>query len=484
MATLSSRDDFDLRRLITPNRWQGLWRLMSGYQWAYAGATLTLGLAALAKTANYLLLRYFVDQVVGQSADWHLPAVAAGFVLLAALEGTFSFLSGRQSAYTAERVAQRLRNFVFDHVQRLSFAYHSKTPTGELIERATSDVDALRRFYSDQAIGMGRVILLFSINFAAVFFLNWQLALISVAVVPIIFVTSIIFFRKMHVAYDAYQAQEAILSTTLQENLSGVRVVKAFARQDFEREKFQKVNWEKFQRGRVIIKLNASFWPLSDTLVGAQLLVGFLVGAYMAIHGTITVGTYLAYAGLVIWLIWPMRMLGRLVVQTSTGLVSFERVMTLIRESREPLDEQGFEPPAELRGDIQFEHVGFAYDAATPVLKDITFHCRPGQVIALLGATGSGKSSLVNLLPRFYDYSEGRLLLDGRELRDYARRYLRQNIGLVEQEPFLFSRSVRENIGYGAGRPVTRRRDRGRRQSRGHSRHHPVLPRWLRHHRG
>jgi ATP-binding cassette subfamily B protein len=149
-----------------------------------------------------------------------------------------------------------------------------------------------------------------------------------------------------------------------------------------------------------------------------------------------------------------MRMLGRLVVQTSTGLVSFERVMTLIRESREPLDEHGFEAPAELRGDIQFEHVGFAYDAATPVLKDITFHCRPGQVIALLGATGSGKSSLVNLLPRFYDYSEGRLLLDGRELRDYARRYLRQNIGLVEQEPFLFSRSIRENIGYGAGRPV------------------------------
>jgi len=454
MTTLSSRDDFDLRHLITPNRWQGLWRLMSGYHWTYAGAVLTLGLAALAKTANYLLLRYFVDQVVGQSAGWRLPAVALGFVLLAALEGTFSFLSGRQAAFTAERVAQRLRNFVFDHVQRLSFAYHSKTPTGELIERATSDVDALRRFYSDQAIGVGRVILLFSINFAAVFFLNWRLALISVVVVPIIFVTSIIFFRRMNLAYEAYQAQEAILSTTVQENLTGVRVVKAFARQDFEREKFQKVNWEKFLRGKRLIKLNAQFWPLSDTLVGAQLLCGFLIGASMAINGTITVGTYLAYAGLVIWLIWPMRMLGRLVVQASTGLVSFERVMTLVRESREPLDEQGFEAPAELQGDIQFEHVGFAYDAATPVLKDITFHCRPGQVIALLGATGSGKTSLVNLLPRFYDYTDGRLLLDGRELRTYARRYLRQNIGLVEQEPFLFSRSIRENIGYGAGRPV------------------------------
>jgi len=454
MTTLSRQDNFDLRQAITPNRWTGLWRLMSGYRWTYAGATLTLGLAALAKTANYLLLRYFVDQVVGQSADGRLPAVALGFVILAALEGTFSFLSGRQAAYTAERIAQRLRNFVFDHVQRLSFAYHSKTPTGELIERATSDVDALRRFYSEQAIGVGRVILLFSINFSAVLLLNWQLALISVVVVPVIFVTSIIFFRRMNVAYEAYQSQEAILSTTLQENLTGVRVVKAFARQDFEREKFQKVNWEKFTRGRRLVKLNALFWPLSDTLIGAQLLVGFLVGATLAINGTISVGTYLAYAGLVIWLMWPMRMLGRLVVQASTGLVSFDRVMTLVRESREPLDEQGFQPPAELRGDIQFEHVDFAYDAATPVLKDITFHCRPGQVIALLGATGSGKSSLVNLLPRFYDYTGGHLLLDGRELRGYARRYLRQIIGLVEQEPFLFSRSIRENIGYGAGRPV------------------------------
>lgn len=455
MTTLSRPETYDLRQAIAPSRWLGLWRLMSGYQWAYAGATLTLALAALAKTANYLLLRYFVDQVIGQGAGWRLPAVALGFVLLAALEGSFSFLSGRQSAFTAESVARRLRNFLFDHIQRLSFAYHSKTPTGELIERVTSDVDALRRFYSEQAIGVGRILLLFSINFAALLFLNWQLALISVVVVPLVVLTSVVFFRRVNLAYEAYQAQEAILSTTLQENLSGVRVVKAFARQEYEREKFQAVNWEKYLRGRRLVTLHAQFWPLSDILCGAQLLCGFLVGATLAMNGTITVGTYLAYAGLVIWLIWPMRMLGRLIVQTSTGLVSFERVMTLIREVREPLDEPGFEPPAALRGDIRFDHVSFAYDPAAPILKDISFHCRPGQVIALLGATGSGKTSLVNLLPRFYDYTDGRLELDGRDLRGYSRRYLRQHIGLVEQEPFLFSRSIRENIAYGAGRAVT-----------------------------
>ncbi len=454
MTTSVNRDNFDLRQAITPNRWTGLWRLMAGYQWAYAGATLTLGLAALAKTANYLLLRYLVDQVIGQGVDWRLPLVALGFVILAALEGTFSFISGRQAAFTAENVARRLRNFLFDHVERLTFAYHAKTPTGELVERVTSDVDALRRFYSEQAIGVGRILLLFSINFVALLALNGQLALLSIVVVPIVVLTSVVFFRRVNVAYEAYQAQEAILSTTLQENLSGVRVVKAFARQEFERGKFQKVNWEKYLRGRRLLVLHALFWPLSDILCGAQLLCGFLVGATMAINGSISVGTYLAYAGLVIWLIWPMRMLGRLIVQTSTGLVSFERVMTLIRETREPLDEAGFVAPADLPGDLVFEHVGFAYDATTPVLKDITFHCRPGQAIALLGATGSGKTSLVNLLPRFYDYTEGCVALDGRELRSYSRRYLRQHIGIVEQEPFLFSRSIRENIGYGAGRPV------------------------------
>ena len=175
-------------------------------------------------------------------------------------------------------------------------------------------MDALRRFYSEQAIGMGRVILLFSINFAALLFLNWQLALISVVVVPILVITSVIFFRRVNTAYDAYQAQEAILSTTLQENLTGVRVVKAFARQDFEREKFQKVNWEKYLRGRAVSCCTPSSGRCPTSCARAQLLAGFLVGAYMAINGTITVGTYLAYAGLVIWLIWPMRMLGRLIV--------------------------------------------------------------------------------------------------------------------------------------------------------------------------
>jgi ATP-binding cassette subfamily B protein len=446
--------DVDLSQATARYRLVGLWRLMTGYHAAYLGATLSLALAATAKTATYLLLRYFVDNVLGQGRFAVLPWIAAGFVGLAVLEGTFTFLSGRQAAFTAEGVARRLRNYLFDHMQRLSFAYHAKTPTGDLIQRATSDVDALRRFYSEQAIGVGRIILLFSINFAALLSLHTQLALLSVIVVPFVVAASILFFQRVNKAYEAYQEQEAVLTTTLQENLSGVRVVKAFARQSYEREKFEGVNREKFARGRRLLMMHALFWPVSDILCGAQMLGGFLAGALMAVNGTISVGTYLAYAGLVVWLIWPMRMLGRLIVQTSTGLVSYGRVMEIIREAREPLDDGDYQPEVDLRGAVRFDGVGFEYAPQIPVLKDISFECQPGQVVALLGATGSGKTSLVNLLPRFYEYTQGQLTLDGVELRRYSRRFLRRQIGIVEQEPFLFSRSIAENIAYGVGRDV------------------------------
>jgi ATP-binding cassette subfamily B protein len=176
----------------------------------------------------------------------------------------------------------------------------------------------------------------------------------------------------------------------------------------------------------------------------------------MAINGTITVGTYLAYSGLVVWIIFPMRNLGRLIVQTSTGLVSYRRVVDVISQPREPLDEGTQRPRLgeKPRGDVVFRDVSFEYGQQSPALHGISFHCLPGQVIALLGSTGSGKTTLVNLLPRFYDYTNGSILLDGVELKEYPRGYLRSQIGIVEQEPFLFSRTIRENLTYGAGRSV------------------------------
>ena len=455
MSATASAPTFDLKRTATGSRMLGLWRMMTGFRGLYLWATLSLGVATLARTGTMLLLGYFVDNVLlSEGMSNLLPLVALGFVLLAMVQGVFTFASGKLAAQTAEGITLRLRDYLFDHIQRLSFTYHDHTATGELIQRSTSDVDALRRFFADQAIGVGRIVLLFVVNFVALLLLNWQLALLSVIVVPLVVITSVLFFRQVSKAYESYQEQDAVLSTTLQENLTAVRVVKAFARQEYERNKFEGDNWEKFVRGRRLLIMHSLFWPISDILCGFQMLGGFTAGALMAIDGTMTVGSYLAYAGMVIWLIWPMRNLGRLIVQMSTGLVSFGRVRKVIQEEREPLTEGACSPPSKVKGNIVFEDISFRYDKDSSALKGISFHCKPGEIVALLGPTGSGKTTLVNLLPRFYEYTSGSLTLDGVELHDYPRRFLRQQIGIVEQEPFLFSRTIRENITYGVGREV------------------------------
>jgi ATP-binding cassette subfamily B protein len=429
--------------------------MLTGYRWLYLAATASLAVAALAKTSTYLLLRHFIDNVLGKNAAiGSLAVVGLGFVLLALVEGGFSFLSGRLASLSAEGITLRLRTYLFDHIQRLTFAYHDKTQTGELIQRSTSDVDAIRRFYSDQAIGMGRIVLLFTINFAAIWRLDARLALVSVVIIPFVVVMSVFFFKRVSKAYEKYQEQEATLSTVLQENLTGVRVVKAFARQEYERDKFEKENWGKYQRGKRLLTMHALFWPTSDILCGLQMLLGFAVGALMAIDGTITVGTYLAYAGLIIWLIFPMRNLGRLIVQTSTGMVSYGRVIEVLNQAREPLTEGSYRPAHDVTGKLAFRDVSFAYQPENLVLHNIDLTVEPGQSVALLGATGSGKTTLVNLLPRFYEYTSGSLTLDGVELKEYPKEYLRRQIGIVEQEPFLFSRTLRENITYGVGRDV------------------------------
>ena len=453
---------FDFRKAIDKNHLRGIWKMMVDYRWPYLGATLALAISALAQTFMYLLLRFFADDVVtqgkyiGNSLIQTFLWIGLAFVGLALVQGGFSFLSGRLAAYTAEGITRRLRDFLFDHIQRLSFSYHATTPTGDLIERVTSDVDALRRFFSEQGIGIGRIILLFVINFIAILNLNVKLGLLSVIAIPFMLLVSIWFFKRVTKAFENYQAQEAVLSTTLQENLTGVRVVKAFGRQEYEKGKFEKDNWTKYVKGKLLLLMHSLFWPLSDIVLGLQMLFGFVYAALMAINGEITVGMYIAYVGLVVWLIWPIRNLGRIIVNASSGMVSYGRLMEVVKQAREPLFDGKVQPEGPVKGEIIFENVSFMYsDGKDDVLKNVSFQVKPGQAVALLGSTGSGKSSMVNLLPRFHEYTSGRILLDGVELKDYSRAYLRKQIGIVEQEPFLFSRSIRENITYGVGRDIS-----------------------------
>jgi ATP-binding cassette subfamily B protein len=451
--------DFDLKETLAENRLVGLWRLLRGYYLRFITANIAVGASAFSRTATYMLIGFYVDKVLGAGATWSaLLLVALAFIGLALVQGGFTFISGYLATQTAEGIALRLRNYVYDHIQRLSFSYHDRTKTGELIQRSTSDVEAVRRFYQDQAMSLGRILLMFIINFAAIWRIDARLAMISVVAVPVLVAVSYIFFKRIRDQYERYQEQDAIVSTRLQENLTGVRVVKAFARQPYEMEQFDRLSWLKYKLGRKLVFWHSLFWPSSDFIAGGQMLTGYVVGGLMAMNGVITIGDYLAYIGMLIYIIWPMRHLGRVIVQTSTALVSYDRVMTIVREEKEQVEEGDYRPAGDVAGDICFERVGFAYegeDESAPVLHDISFHCHPGQTVALLGASGSGKTTLVNLLPRFYDYTDGRILLDGVELKRYPRRYLRSQMAFVEQEPFLFSRTIRENIAYGVDREVS-----------------------------
>ena len=448
--------DLELNKTVSKNNLSGLWRMIKGYQWLYIGAVITLAVSTIARTGISLILRRFIDDViVPGNFGRELALVVLMFIGLALTQGGFSFISGWLAAKTSEGVTKRLRNFLFDHLQRLPYAYHAEAKTGDLVARATSDVDAINRFFSEQAIGIGRILIMFIVNFVAILQLNTKLALVSVIAIPIIISVSIFFFSKVSKAYEAYQEQEATLSSRLQENLTGIRVVKAFARQGYESYKFDQENWEKFRLGKKLMMLHSTFWPVSDTICGIQLLAAYYVGAVMALNGEITIGTYIAFTGLVGLIIWPMRNLGRLIVQTSTGLVSYKRVAHILEQEREPLLEGAYQPEGNVAGELTFKDVSFEYEKDNPVLKNVSFICHPGDVIALLGSTGSGKTTLVNLLPRFYDPTGGVITLDGVDLTDYPRKYLRSQIGIVEQEPFLFSRTIKENITYGVHRDVS-----------------------------
>ncbi len=328
----------DLKPTLSKHRTVGLYRLMQGYRWLYAGALVAVAVGASVRSLYYRLIQYIVDNVLGKpEAVGRLPLMAGAFVGLAALEGLFAYLRGTWSAKTSEGITRRVRNYLFDHIQRLPFGFHDYVKTGELIQRSTSDVDAVRRFYADQALGIGRIVALFVVNLGMLLQMSPRLAWVSIVVMPLVVVMSYFFFGRVTKAYEAYQEQEAKLSTVLQENLTGVRVVRAFARQRYEKDKFDRENLEKYQRGRRLTLMHSLYWPLSDTLCAAQTVLAMGVGATMALRGQITVGTYLAAMGMVTWIIWPLRNLGRLIVQISTGLVSYKRVSDVIREDRETI---------------------------------------------------------------------------------------------------------------------------------------------------
>lgn len=389
---------------------------------------------------NRLLSQAFGENRLAGS----LWVFGVAIVFTSALSGVFSFYKGRLSATAAEKAASFLRSELYGHLQDLPYAWHVMADSGDLIQRCSSDVETVRRFLSVQLMAILNAVLMIGISLSLMIPIDARITLISLALIPALFVFAWLFFGMVMRAFHASDEAEARLSAVLKENLSGVRVVRAFGQASSEIEKFDRASDDFMDKAVRVSALEAAYWSLGDLLSLAQAMVTLLVCIHETIAGTITLGDMVVFTSYVGMLLWPIRQLGRILSDAGKSVVSLGRISEVLAVPAEPRGDSLLKPP--LSGDIVFDRVCFHYEDGHPVLSDISFTVRRGQTVAILGATGSGKSTLVHLLLRLYEPSEGAIRIGGIPVSAIDRRHLRQRIGLILQETFLFSRSIRDNV--------------------------------------
>ncbi|MFW6289218.1 MAG: ABC transporter ATP-binding protein, partial [Spirochaetota bacterium] len=446
-----------------------LWQFMQGYKIIYLGALLAVAIATLATYVVPLVVRFTIDSVIGDKAidlpgwlaDWITNSVtteylsrnlwAPALVILAMtlVGGVFQFYQKKWSADASERTAQRIRERLYDHLQHLSYDYHVNAETGDLIQRCTSDVDTVRKFLSIQLVEVGRAGILLLTAYPLLFTIHVPLALLSIPIVVVIFIFSALFFKRVQTAFERVEKSEGRLSTVLQENLTGVRVVRAFARQKFEEDKFAERNREFRGLARTLIGVFAVYWGTSDLLAMGHMMAILFAGTWYAIEGALSIGDIVVFLTVEGMLLWPVRQLGRILADMGKATVSLGRINEILETPTEYPATPGRRP--EIRGRIEFRDVRFAYDGEREILKGISFTAEAGETVAILGPTGSGKSSLVHLLSRLYDYTGGSITVDGVELTEIDKKWIRSHIGFVLQEPFLYAKTVKENIALAGG---------------------------------
>ena len=370
--------------------------------------------------------------------------IAAGAVLLfAILRGLCNYGQRLNLAKGSEGFVKRIRDGLFSHIQHLSYAWHTAHSTGDMIQRCTSDVDVIRNFVCNQLVEVVRTIFLILLYLSIMFSMNVKLSLVATVFIPIVGLFSGVFYRKISSRFKVADEAEGELTTCAQENLTGVRVVRAFGRERYEVERFETKNSRFSQLWIRLGKLLSVYWASGTFLTSLQVMVIILVGVNETVNGTMTLGSFLAFVTYNEALAWPVRSLGRVLSDMSKAGVSMDRVGYILKAPEEQDDSDAGQAP--VQGDIVFDHVTFGY-GGQPVLQDVSFTIPQGSTFAILGGTGSGKSTLVHLLDRLYDLAEGKITIGGIDLRQFQRDHLRRNIGLVLQEPFLFSQTIRENI--------------------------------------
>ena len=373
-----------------------------------------------------------------------IPALA--LILMNVVNGVFTFIKGRSSAIASENIARKLRNDLYRHLQHLPFAYHVKAQAGELIQRCTSDVDTIRRFLAVQVMEVVNTVLMVVIAMGILLPRSVPITLYSLILVPPLFCFATWFFKMVHKSFEVADEADGVLNAVLQENLSGVRVVRAFGQQEREVEKFDRVNNDLRKKNLRLNELLAIYWGGGDAISMTQTLLTLVVCIIYACNGWITVGTLIVFTSTLGMLLFPIRQLGRTLSDAGKAMVSMKRVQAILHEEAEPDEPNALKP--DLHGDIVFDHVSFAYpDDNVPVLRDVSFTIPAGKTAAVLGGTGSGKSTMMYLLQRLYTPTSGKITIGGVDIQQIDRKYLHAHVGLILQEPFLYSKSIRENVG-------------------------------------
>ena len=444
-----------------------LWQFLDGSKRFFLASILAASVTALADMLQPQIIRAAVDCAIGGKEGDFPPVVmklvdsiggfaylgqnlwimALAVIVVAMFQVASQYAFRVNNTKASETLVKTMRDKLFAHIQRLPFGWHMKNRTGDIIQRCTSDIDTTKNFLSEQLTSIFRIVVLLVLSITFMVSMHPVLTLIALIPAPAVILYSVKFHGKVHDGFMACDENEGKLSAMAQENLTGVRVVRAFGRERAEIDKFEKQNNYYTKLWEDMGKTLARFWSSSDILSGLQVMLVVIFGAYFCVKGSLTEGEYLAFITYNAQMVWPIRMLGRMISEMSKAGVSIDRVAYIMHSPVEQDDPEAVEAPMD--GDICFEHVNFAYENAPQMLHDVTFTMKAGTTLGILGGTGSGKSTMMLLLDKMYPLDEngGRITIGGTDIRKIKTDHLRRNIGMVLQEPYLFSRTIAENIG-------------------------------------
>jgi ATP-binding cassette subfamily B protein len=412
---------------------------------AYTVDLLAIGLSLLIPQ----LMRFIVDQGIGKQNLRLLSIAVLCLLAIALVRAVLSFLLGRFTEIASQGVAYDLRNAIHQKLSSLSFAYLDQARSGQLLARAIQDVDIVR-FLTGRALLRAIESLVLLLATAVVLALmNQRLAFLALLTMPFLAHRAIYFGSRFRPISRAIQQQIAVLTTLIEQNLRGARVVKGFAQEDAEIARFQTQNYSWFGLARVAARLQAINLPLMDLIANFSTVLIIWYGGTLVINHALTLGELVAFTAYLGQLVGPTRRLGNVIPAIAQAVASGERIFEILDAQSEVQDEPGARPLPAARGHVHFEHVSFSYAGRKGILEDINLDAKPGQVVALMGPTGSGKSSIINLIPRFYDPSQGRITIDGHDIRQVTLNSLRDQIGIVLQGTTLFAATISENIAFG-----------------------------------